>query len=1354
MRLVPRSFTRIPESSREAPVSVECLDQFRDARAYVLLGAPGSGKSTVFRREAERSHACFVTARDFICLDRPEWRKSTLFIDGLDEVRVGSSDPRTPLDQIRAKLSRPDCPKFRISCRDGGWLGSNDREAFRALTDGGDVPVFRLNPLGTEKIWEVLKEELEESEAKRVLDGAVERGLQQLLGNPLTLTLLARALSGSKWPQNRTDALALGSEALSTEQNGEHLVATLHAPSRSEVLKAAEQLCAFQLLTGRTGWSRVGGSADQDYLSPDDLDHVDPDALNLALGSRIFESPGVPGRLAPIHRLVAEFLAARHLAQLVDKGLPVGRILSLVCGFDGRVVSEFSGVTAWLAALCKTSRMEIMDRDPLGTLMNGDVKEFSPDEKHALINCVAGRPWRRDDYYRLIANGDARLGDLATPDMDSVFRGYLQDPVDNDVGLRATLLVVRSLQWGAAVSGLASDLLQVVRNDQWHRIIRFHALGALCTQSAGDDQAAWDSIVLLEDLANGDVHDEDDELLGLLLDSLYPSVLCATDIVRFIKAPKAPNLYGTYKSFWNGLSSREMTTQQLGDLLDALRVAVLELNARFKGREADREIVSRVPGSLLARYLETAPIEPIDSRLYDWLELSFNYGLRFRFKDKRIIQAWLSSHPNNFQAVIEHGIRRCIETVRTEECLRRFGRILDDLDSPAELVGWLHQQSLIARDPVVERVLRQLSQRGVQPVTAIEQQTESEDRDIGLAESVEELALQRPIRSEPPPREAAAGDHGGPWHEEWRAKVRENLEALRSSQCSPALLNALAHAYFDKWSLLDGETPRERLRALLADEDLVNAALCGLRGAVHRTDAPTPKEIADLVKNDTIHPLARPFLAGMAEIEHMREKPEEILGPRQVRTVLAFHFVTPFVDPQPYRTDERRSADRDTPLWYQQLVESECETVAEVLVKMARAEISKGLVLFHVLHRMETSPDHGHVARLACLPILRSIPVRSNSTQTDGLACLLRAAILHCNGDDLLSLIDQKLGRSSMHAGQKVCWLTAGLFLRSEKYREELVKSLSVRETLVRSVVDFVVGPSALPSWKPPFHRLDSKSVECLILAAGRLFNPLDGGVLQIRGPILVDGLIKQLSENPSHQATHSLSRLSQSAELKLWRPQIQEGQSQQTSIRRSVSFRYMSTRELRQTLYNQQPASAADLAAMTTNHLETIAKRVRDGNTSGWCQYWDCAGGKFPLKPRHEELCRDLLLSKLRSRLERLEIDAQPEGRYADDKRADIRVAYRNRFNVPVEIKKSNHRGLWTSIREQLVEKYTRDPGCDGYGIYAVLWFGSDGVVPSPAGKRPSSAEALKEALVRSLGVSERLKLSIVVIDVAEPRS
>lgn len=47
--------------------------------------------------------------------------------------------------------------------------------------------------------------------------------------------------------------------------------------------------------------------------------------------------------------------------------------------------------------------------------------------------------------------------------------------------------------------------------------------------------------------------------------------------------------------------------------------------------------------------------------------------------------------------------------------------------------------------------------------------------------------------------------------------------------------------------------------------------------------------------------------------------------------------------------------------------------------------------------------------------------------------------------------------------------------------------------------------------------------------------------------------------------------------------------------------------------------------------------------------------------------------------------------------------------FNVPVEIKRACHPDLWTAIGNQLVLKYTRDPGSAGFGNYLVLWFGQD---------------------------------------------
>jgi hypothetical protein len=84
------------------------LSAHRDDSAYVLLGDPGAGKSTAFKCEyealgGERAH--LISARDFLTLaPRTEWGDKTLFIDGLDEVRTGSSDARTPFDAIRARL--------------------------------------------------------------------------------------------------------------------------------------------------------------------------------------------------------------------------------------------------------------------------------------------------------------------------------------------------------------------------------------------------------------------------------------------------------------------------------------------------------------------------------------------------------------------------------------------------------------------------------------------------------------------------------------------------------------------------------------------------------------------------------------------------------------------------------------------------------------------------------------------------------------------------------------------------------------------------------------------------------------------------------------------------------------------------------------------------------------------------------------------------------------------------------------------------------------------------------------------------------------------------------------------------
>ena len=89
---------------------------------------------------------------------------------------------------------------------------------------------------------------------------------------------------------------------------------------------------------------------------------------------------------------------------------------------------------------------------------------------------------------------------------------------------------------------------------------------------------------------------------------------------------------------------------------------------------------------------------------------------------------------------------------------------------------------------------------------------------------------------------------------------------------------------------------------------------------------------------------------------------------------------------------------------------------------------------------------------------------------------------------------------------------------------------------------------------------------------------------------------------------------------------------------------------------------------------------------------------------------------------------------------------------NVPIEIKKNSHQDLWSAIKNQLIAKYTRDPETEGYGIYLVFWFGKELCKPPGSGTRPQSATELKERLIDSLTTDEQHKISICVVDVAEP--
>jgi len=390
-------------------------------------------------------------------------------------------------------------------------------------------------------------------------------------------------------------------------------------------------------------------------------------------------------------------------------------------------------------------------------------------------------------------------------------------------------------------------------------------------------------------------------------------------------------------------------------------------------------------------------------------------------------------------------------------------------------------------------------------------------------------------------------------------------------------------------------------------------------------------------------------------------------------------------------------------------------------------------------------------------------PVRSGNADLTVLVNLLGLARLHCDEREFDAVIEKKLASRSIAIAQRVYWLTAAFLAMPDSYRSTFKETLGTSQSRIRRMVEFV-GRSRLDL----FGRLGAADLAYLIEVVGSSYGPdtYRSGSERERGAVWVQyacdprfmtSLIERLGRCPSQVATEALERTRSDQALKAWRAWLSSAADSQRAIRREAEFSYSSADTVCRVLAGREPANSADLAALTTDALMSLAERIRNGNTSDWKQYWTRTGHISEWRPLDENDCRDALLSDLRSRLSPLGIDCQREPNYLDDKRADVRVVLLGLgvpIAVPIEFKKSNHARVWSSIQSQLIPKYTRDSECDGCGIYVVLWFGRDLLQPPPSGRKPSAPEQMREMLMASLEEDKRRKIGVVVVDVSRDQA
>ena len=678
------------------------LGDFRDAPAYVLLGDPGAGKTTAFTAECEAlgEQACPITARDFLTFDprnHPEWPGKTLFIDGLDEVRAGASDARTPFDAIRGRLDALGKPRFRLSCREADWLGANDRVRLETVSPAGKVTILRLDPLTDPDIEKLLEAHSYVDDAKAFIAEANMRGIGDLLRNPQTLDLLAKAVAGGDWPESRKETFEMACSEMVREPNKDHQTASASSslPTPAQLLEAAGYLCTVHLIVGNAGYT-LHGEPDDEYPSLGQCEYAHPERLRLVLGSRmLFKGIGPSdNRFTPLHRHVAEFLGARYLARLIHDGLPARRVIALMTGEDGTVVTELRGLSAWLASHCREVRADLIERDPIGVGLYGDVRGFRADEKCALLDALR----RLASKLHSTQGTAAGFGALAAPDMEPVFQEVLTGSSREKEHQLVVEFVLRILAEGEPLSGLSDILLGIVRDDTWWMRVNFAALNAFIHNCLDEEDKTRTLKALVVDIRAGSLSDTDNELLGTLLDWLYPRDLPPSEVWDYLSEKGNPELIGMHWRFWDVGLIESSSDEQIAELLDNLKDRLPGLQPALR--------VHRLNGlllKLLARGLEVHGDLIKPERLYDWLDVGSSWDRDSRTsrrgaKSIRRIRAWLEQRPNIQKAVILEGLDRCPDSDEFISHARNVYRRLYGSDLPPDFGLWQLEQAVAKAD--------------------------------------------------------------------------------------------------------------------------------------------------------------------------------------------------------------------------------------------------------------------------------------------------------------------------------------------------------------------------------------------------------------------------------------------------------------------------------------------------------------------------------------------------------------------------------------------------------------------------------------------------------------------------------
>ncbi|EAB9928802.1 hypothetical protein D7O28_22370, partial [Salmonella enterica subsp. enterica] len=308
---------------------------------------------------------------------------------------------------------------------------------------------------------------------EKFLEEAEKHSAYEFLHNPQNLLMLAEAVKEGNWPQTRSELFLSATQLLLTEHSKEHSRQNSGIYTSDELEPPAGSICALRILSDVSGISLLPNDIRPEYPSYRTIPFFSHEIIRATLSRRVFSAGDEPETVDYSHRTIAEYLAAKWLASIVEKGLPLGRLRSLL-GFEGYPSSELRGLHAWLTVFLPQYANVFIQADPYGVLTYGDAASLSTVDKQSLLVALSklseSDPWFRNHGFSSNLNG------FVSEEMEAHLRLIIHDPKSR-FSLR--MLILESLSVTTPILSLNQDLIDVVKSERHSYAEKEEAITAL-----------------------------------------------------------------------------------------------------------------------------------------------------------------------------------------------------------------------------------------------------------------------------------------------------------------------------------------------------------------------------------------------------------------------------------------------------------------------------------------------------------------------------------------------------------------------------------------------------------------------------------------------------------------------------------------------------------------------------------------------------------------------------------------------------------------------------------------------------------------------------------------------------------